>query len=133
MYLQVMQRISTKSRIYLNNKNKNPSILLFTVCWNWNAAHIVLPSKKIQKRDIIGMILVGIYIHSIDMKYFTRLFFRVNDQGIGINSFIYKFRFTQYILYYLNKIFFVLYTHSILMLTSVDFNQCMNLNSQYYQ
>ena len=31
--------------------------------------HIVLPSKKIQKRDIIVMILTGIYMHSIDMKY----------------------------------------------------------------
>ena len=130
--MQVMPRISTKFRVYLNNKNKNPSIFLFTVYWNWNTTHIVLPSKKIQKRDIIGMILVGIYMHSIDMKYFVRLIFRVNNQGIGINSLTYKFRFTQYILYYLKKKVF-LYTHSILMLTSVDFNQCMNLNSQYYQ
>ena len=94
MHLQVMQRISTKSRVYLNNKNKNTSVFLFTVCWNWNATHVVLPSKKIQKKDIIEMILAGISMHSMDMKYFVRLVFRVNNQGIGINSFIYGFRFT---------------------------------------
>ena len=82
-----MQRISTKSRVYLNNKNKNPSIFLFAICWNWNVTYIALLSKKIQKRNIIGMILAGIYMHSIDMKYFSRLVFRVNNQGIGISSF----------------------------------------------
>ena len=56
--------------------------------------HIVLPSKKIQKRDITGMILAGIYMLPINMKYFVRLDFRVNNQGIGINSFIYEFRFS---------------------------------------
>ena len=132
MHLQVMQRISTKSRIYLNNKNKNPSIFLFTVCLNWNATHIVLPSKKIQKRDIIRMILAVIYMHSIDMNYSVRLVFRVNNQGIGINSFIYKFRFRQYILYYLKKKnFFIVYTFQI-DVNIRRFNQCMDLNSQYY-
>ena len=63
-----MQRISTKSRIYLNNNNKSPSILLFTLCWNWNTTHIVLPSKKIQKRDTIGMILGDIYMLTVEMK-----------------------------------------------------------------
>ena len=31
-------------------------------------ARFVLPSKKIQKRDIIGMILAGIYIFTVDTK-----------------------------------------------------------------
>ena len=77
-YLQVMQRIRTKSQIYLNNKNRSHSLYIhFTVCWNWNVTHIVLPSKKIHKRDNIGIILAGIY-----------------------SQFLYNFRFMQYILYY---------------------------------
>ena len=68
MYLQVMQKMSTKSLIYLNNKNKSPSILFIYWCWNWNATRIVLPSKMIQKRDIIGMILASIYMLTADMK-----------------------------------------------------------------
>ena len=77
MYLQVMERISIKSRIYLHKKKKSPAIFLFTVCWNWNATRIVLHSKMIQKRDIIGMILAGIYMLN---------YFRVNNQGIGVDS-----------------------------------------------
>ena len=63
-----MQKISAKSRVYLNNKNISHSIFLFTLCWNWNATRIVLPSKMIQKRDIIGMILASIYMLTADMK-----------------------------------------------------------------
>ena len=33
----------------------------------------MLPSKKIQKRDIIRMILAGIYMLTVDMNYFVRL------------------------------------------------------------
>ena len=50
------------SLIYLNNKNKSHSLYFhFTVRWNWNVTHIVLPPKKIQKRDNIGIILASIY------------------------------------------------------------------------
>ena len=54
------QEVFIKSRICLNNKNHS-QYFHFTVCWNWNVTHIVLSSKKIQKRDNIGIILVGIY------------------------------------------------------------------------
>ena len=72
--------ISTKSRVYSKNKNRNPSIFLFTVCWNWNATHIVLPSKKLLKSNSIDIILAGIYMHLSDMKFLVKLVSRVNNQ-----------------------------------------------------
>ena len=81
-----MQRISTKSQIYLSNKNKSPSIFLFTdVGIATQNTHIVLPSKKIQKRDVIGMILAGIYMLTYSRhEVVCETCFRVNNQGIGV-------------------------------------------------
>ena len=68
MYLWVMQRISTKSRVYLNNKNKSHSTILFYCMFELERTQTVLPFKKIQKKDITGMILAGIYMLTVDMK-----------------------------------------------------------------
>ena len=51
MYLQVMQRISAKSRVYLNNESKSHLTFLFTVCWLICCmyAHCVAFQKDPQK------------------------------------------------------------------------------------
>ena len=68
MYLWVMQRISTKSQVYLNNKNKSHSTILFYCMFELERTQTVLPFKKIQKKDITGMILAGISMLTVDMK-----------------------------------------------------------------
>ena len=55
-----MQVISTKSDIF--------TIRIRVPRYFFNATHIVLPSKKIQKRDIIRMVLASIYMLTVNMK-----------------------------------------------------------------
>ena len=100
----------TKSRIYLNNKNKSHSIFLFTECWNWNVTYIVLPSKKIQKRDKIGIILAGISILFINSNLCSLYYIIKKKKKIIVYAFYIDVNIRRFLLVH-EFIFIVLFVN----------------------
>ena len=93
-----MQRISTKSRIYLM-RIRVPRYFYLPMLELESNAHL-LPSKKIQKMDIIRMILASIYSRH---EVVCVTCFRVNNQSIGVDSLFINSDLRS-ILYYQKKI-----------------------------
>ena len=73
-----MQRISTKSRIYLNNKNKSPSIFLFTDVG-------IATQRKKEPEKGYHWNDPSRHLHAYSRnEVVCATCFRVNNQGIGV-------------------------------------------------